>query len=91
MDENPSTTIDDGGPAYPCHTDQIDVRPSAGKLIPVLNGGMSLRDYFAGQALAGILGSRHGFLVDVGTEQAPKWAYEVAGGMLAARKAVPHA
>jgi hypothetical protein len=76
----------DGGPAFPCATDDVVV---AGKQMTiVLRGGMSLRDWFAGQALIGILGSRHGFLVDVGTESAPDWAYEVADGMLAARAAL---
>ena len=51
--------------------------------------GMTLRDWFAGQALIGILGSRNGFLVDVGTENAPMWAYQVADAMLAARKPKP--
>jgi hypothetical protein len=46
---------------------------------------VDLRDYFAGQALIGILGSRHGFLVDVGTDNAPSWAYRVADAMLAER------
>lgn len=49
--------------------------------------GLSLRDWFAGQALVGILGSRNGFLVDVGTQNAPEWAYQVADGMLAHRSA----
>ncbi len=54
------------------------------------NGGLSenltLRDYFAGQALIGILGARNGFLVDCGTENAPQWAYDVADAMLKARE-----
>lgn len=40
-------TIDDGGPAFPC-----EGGPASG-LHP--NSGMSLRDWFAGQALAGIM------------------------------------
>lgn len=66
--------INDGGPAFPNASD--------------VNGhcsGLSLRDYFAGQALIGILGARHGFLVDVGTSSAPGYAYQVADGMLAER------
>ena len=51
--------------------------------------GMLLRDWFAGMALVGILGSRQGFLVDVGTDNAPGWAYDVADAMLAAREARP--
>ena len=50
----------DGGPAFPSTVQEdIDCCPryAAGY------GGMSLRDYFAGQALAGILADpeRHGF------------------------------
>ena len=71
--------IEDGGPAFPRagydgpdnHQDFVE--------------GMSLRDYFAGQALTGILGSRTGFLIDVGTQNAPGWAYQVADAMLAER------
>lgn len=40
--------IDDGGPAFPWE----DMRDSSG--VPMPNPGMTLRDYFAGQALAGI-------------------------------------
>jgi hypothetical protein len=47
--------------------------------------GLTLRDWFAGQALIGILGARKGFLVDVGTDSAPGWAYQVADAMLAER------
>lgn len=62
--------IDDGGPAFPAET--FDV------------GGMSLRDWFAGQALAGICadpnagGSNKAIAVT---------AYSLADAMLEARKA----
>ena len=73
-----ATKTDDGGQAFPS---------------PAVEGhhpqqpGMTLRDWFAGQALVGILGSRNGFLVDVGTQTAPDWAYQVADGMIAHRAA----
>lgn len=38
----------DGGPAFPVHTGNIETRAG---LFPVVGGGMSLRDWFAGQAL----------------------------------------
>lgn len=41
-------------PAFPCHTDRVEIDPKGNRVIPVLNGGMSIRAYFAGQALAGI-------------------------------------
>jgi hypothetical protein len=51
-----------------------------------MSRGMTLRDYFAAKALIGILGARQGFLVDVGTDNAPGWAYRIADKMLEARK-----
>jgi len=39
-----TTPLNDGGPAFPVHCDTASS-----------DGGMSLRDWFAGQALAGIL------------------------------------
>lgn len=47
---------------------------------------VTMRDYFAGQALIGILGSRKGLLFDCGTHNAPQWAYVIADRMLAERK-----
>tara|TARA_R110000868_G_C10476086_1_gene728792 strand:+ start:347 stop:574 length:228 start_codon:yes stop_codon:yes gene_type:complete len=69
------TPINDGGPAFPvtgC------VHPNGNAIV-----GMSLRDYFAGQALAGILASANfGSTKDwIGGK-----AYEAADSMLAARK-----
>lgn len=57
--------------------------------VPSIDDGMSLRDYFASQALIGILGSRIGFLVDVGTDNAAEWAYHAADRMLAERQKRP--
>jgi hypothetical protein len=47
----------DGGPAFPCHTNKLDVCAVTGKefMIPILNGGMTLRDYFAASVAPGIL------------------------------------
>lgn len=60
---------DDGGPAFPtlCGTMQ--------------RGGMSLRQWFAGQALAGILAN-----VDWDHDQASRIAYKHADAMLAEGK-----
>lgn len=70
----------DGGAAFPV-TACPCVHPG--------NPGMSLRDWFAGQALIGILGSRNGFLIDVGCDDAPEWAYQIADAMLAEREKEP--
>jgi len=43
--------INDGGPAFPCSNEQFTHgNPQTGDAWP----GLSLRDYFAGQALAGL-------------------------------------
>lgn len=59
--------IKDGGPAFPSH----------GSMGEVVCEGMTLRDYFAGQALVGFM---------VGTNEPAKVAYEIADAMLAARE-----
>lgn len=71
-----SKTVDDGGPAFPQgHLDGPHVNPS----------GMSLRDWFAGQALSG-------YMTIVDDRPAPNYQYdarlmyELADAMLAARK-----
>ena len=47
-------TKPDGGPAFPIYTLQCDNRGHLTNVATYLNG-MTLRDYFAGQALAGLL------------------------------------
>lgn len=78
------TTPRDGGAAFPAERDakQYD------------RDGMSLRDYFAGQAIPGILAGRFldalaiNFDKDKAGEAIAKLAYEVADHMLAARAEV---
>lgn len=74
-----NTPTNDGGPAFPvpdshCPNGQVQYG----------SYGMSLRDYFAGQALAGLLTQ------PAEDEYGPKCfaeaAYEMADAMLAARK-----
>ena len=87
-------TIDDGGPAFPfedwdpaIHSQRIDT-------------GMSLRDWFAGQALAGLCATlREGEVVDregdfekslaLSAKHFSIAAFAYADAMLAARKAKP--
>jgi hypothetical protein len=68
-----TNTKDDGGPAFPSQWDDKD------------NEGMSLRDWFAGQALAGLVRSEQpdGFPAWVGHALD---AYALADAMLEARK-----
>jgi hypothetical protein len=44
--------------------------------------GMTLRDYFAGQALAGIAADPD---VDISTDERARWSYRMADAMLKAR------
>jgi hypothetical protein len=67
------TQRDDGGPAFP--------RPSM-----ATDDGMTLRDWFAGQAMAGIMGNsgiNHGIYPP---DEAARNCYAIADAMLGARK-----
>ena len=68
----------DGGPAFP----RFEAPVHGSYPIPV--GGMSLRDWFAGQALAGWMAS---FIADeaVKADGCAQLAYQLADAMLAAR------
>ena len=67
------TKPNDGGPAFPgeCGNDPKDLRR-----------GMSLRDWFAGQALAGMLADHE---MNATPEVYAEWAHKVADAMLAER------
>jgi hypothetical protein len=75
-----STSINDGGPVYPTTTRAAKEGDSIKFNV---THGITLRDYFAGQALAGILASANfGNVKDwIGAK-----AYEVADSMIAARE-----
>jgi hypothetical protein len=76
-----SNTINDGGPAYPCHTN-----PLPGKLANAPQG-MTLRDYFAGQALTGLL--TQPAEPEYGLRYFARSAYLMADEMLKAREVKP--
>lgn len=61
----------DGGPAFP---------------VPGFDYGMSVRDWFAGQALAGIMAATSNVSNACSVGSAAGWAYEIADAMLAARE-----
>jgi hypothetical protein len=65
------TTINDGGPAFPMHPNSWEY-------------GMTLRDWFAGQALAGMLANP-----DSWTQAGGVMAYRYADAMLKAREVKP--
>ena len=94
-----SAPINDGGPAFPA---QPMHKFPDGAIISLNQGGMTLRDYFAGQALAGVVpGIEHEVdkidpdskYYDQSSDQlhqcAAIRAYCYADAMLAAREAKP--
>ena len=82
-----NTPPPDGGPAFPVPNDVREIDDGTG----TIQAGMTLRDWFAGQALVGIL-SNHEFLlyidkrkpvvptIDIATDN----AYAIADSMLKA-------
>jgi hypothetical protein len=81
--------IDDGGPAFPSKILKALGDGQGGSYVNTTYGGMSLRDWFAGQAL---IAMGEPPLVVGKTERADRlaWhahdAYQIADAMLAARK-----
>ena len=54
--------IETGGPAFPTLTERNELREHGYRPVNDLESGMTLRDYFAGQALIGIATSTAGVL-----------------------------
>lgn len=77
-----STPINDGGPAFPFAAEYGH---------PAACGGMTLRDWFAGQALTGFLASleEHESAQFGEPSHAAKTAFQYADAMIAAREAKP--
>jgi hypothetical protein len=74
--------IKDGGPAFP----QLVRRPSFDSVEFETLGGMTLRDWFAGQALVGIMSTDGAFeRADRRSEFVAVKAFEFADAMIAAR------
>lgn len=82
----------DGGPAFPVQSEQRYNDPIHGVIRPSdMYGetphGMSLRDYFAGRALTGIIASHTGPELPLPTTAiASQCAYDFADAMLEARQ-----
>ena len=81
-----NTQTNDGGPAFPRPASEYEPNGmrTDGKIAAVPFTGMTLRDYFAGKAMEGIIKSAMAF-------NAPKSSiafdsYEIADAMLAARE-----
>ncbi len=83
------SAINDGGPAFPC---PVEFDPN-GQLVSHGSFGMTLRDWFAGKALAGWLASYDsGFAHPVSTETeklVAEQSYKMADAMLKAREVEP--
>lgn len=77
------TTKDDGGPAFPCETVEKAGMHSTRRIV---HGGMTLRDWFAGHALA-IVYSRFAPGVDPDPQDISMQAYFIADAMIAERNA----
>lgn len=77
-----STPINDGGPAFPCMVFSGDDHNS-----PEYSNGMTLRDWFAGQALAGLNASMSadGYPTENDADAYAECAYRQADAMLAER------
>lgn len=71
-------TLKDGGPAFPAEPNWLE--PETAEIAKQMARGMTLRDYFAGQALAGTL---PGAKLDV--DEYAQLAYRMADAMLRAR------
>lgn len=75
----------DGGPAFP----QLQCRDEDGRWSPVRVDGLSMRDWFAGQALAEIVADdiKQGLPADgLDIRHVPDAAYRYADAMLEARR-----
>lgn len=71
-----STSINDGGPAFPRTGAESHTSPQP---------GMSLRDWFAGQASVGLLASPS-TKITASSQELAEACYEFADAMLAARE-----
>lgn len=80
-----STPINDGGPAFPAQP----IYKLEGAIISLNQGGMSLRAYLAGQALAGLCvpGLKDGPITDWEFDEIAPVAWKAADAMLAAQEA----
>lgn len=68
-----------GGPAFP----QVDLKDSYGTLVPDRQSGMTLRDWFAGKAMQGLIACP--MQPQSGPEMYARDAYAVADAMLKER------
>jgi len=73
--------VSDGGPAFPV-TQFVDDPLS---LVESTHRGMSLRDWFAGQAILAVLTTNASYSAHFNTSTLAQAAYEIADAMIAER------
>lgn len=78
-------TTRDGGPAFPVETYELR-RGGMNPPTKVHNAGMSLRDWFAGQAVQGLVSQSIGSALTSDLTQGARWAYNMADALLVARE-----
>ncbi len=75
--------------AFPGYTDKLLMDPKSVQCVPLLHGGMTLRDWFAGMAMAAVINnnSHYGNDDEASTYRADqsKVCYAYADAMLAER------
>jgi hypothetical protein len=84
--------VNDGGPAFPKPLDPFPNVQDIANASKVPSSGMSLRDWFAGQALAGWLGSygdtrEHPATIPGGADRIAELSYQMADALLQSREA----
>jgi len=78
------SVIDSGGYAFPS---SYESRPDFyGRKSLIVNGGMTLRDYFAAEAVKGLLSGQFSDHGHYNLNAVPQEAYRIADSMLKARK-----
>lgn len=91
--------INNGGPAFPSAPQQMQIDEATGKLSPIGFEGMTLRDWFASQALMTVAHENPKLPGDQGepgswpppailAKRRAVWAYIQADAMLAAREKI---
>jgi hypothetical protein len=82
------STSKNGGAAFPGKTTTVIREPykvdTTEKVVE--HGGMTLRDYFAGQALMGLMASRNNKSPHFHPKHDTEYVYQMADAMLAARE-----
>lgn len=80
---------EDGGPAFPTKGPPHKVITAHGEHYEDDHHGLSLRDWFAGRAISGVLADTEIDWETADFSSCARYAYDLADAMLAVRKAKP--